>query len=194
MNQAYLNIKNINTLGDILNYVKSVKNPNDLIIFFDFDDTICDPDYDSVIEPTITRELFEYMTKHKIFFSIITGRFYNSACDDRIRNVKDMKDNILDSIYPPLKSLGLDVSKQEKDTTVYKIFNENNVCVGILFMGIFFTGKKGETIKNYIRMMNMSKKEILFIDDYEPYLVETTTSVPEIKAYRRLPPYANSIY
>jgi len=56
-------------------------------------------------------------------------------------------------------------------------------------MGIFFSSRKGETIKNYLRQTGIKKKDVLFIDDYEPYLIETTRSFPMIKAYRRLVPY-----
>ncbi len=36
MNSAYLKIKDIYSLEDILTYLKSVKNPHDVAVFFDW--------------------------------------------------------------------------------------------------------------------------------------------------------------
>lgn len=192
MSSAYLKIRNIRSLQTVLDYIKSVKDKSDLIVFIDIDDTFINSDNNTIIEPKVTKELFDYMLKNKIYFSIITGRFHDTACDDNKRNLTDMYNNIIYTIYPTLVKLGLDVSEyltEEVRRTVYKIFNDKEECVGILYMGIFFTGRKGETIKNFIEKNNLPYKNILFIDDYEPYLIEATTSYPKIKAYRRMIPY-----
>lgn len=189
MSSAYLKIRNISSLDYILNYLKSIENKKDLIVFLDWDDTLVNPDNDKLIEPEITKNLFRYMIDNRIFYAIITGRFYDSVCDDKKRNVFEIQHNIQTTISPVLRQLGVDIDKystNEHKQTVYKIFNENNGCVGILYMGIFFSGRKGDTIKNYLRQTNIKKGKIIFVDDYEPYLTETTTSVPNIEAFRRM--------
>ena len=192
MSDAYTNIKNTTSLRDILTYLKTIDDPSDIIVFFDWDDTLVNPDYDNIIEPEVTKELFDYMIKNKIYFSIITGRFYNTACDETHRNIYDMKHNIINTMHPSLRNLGINTDKYSSplyQNEIYRVYNEKYDCVGILYMGIFFSGKKGETIKNYLRQTGMNKKHIIFVDDYEPYLMETTANVPTIKAYRRKTPY-----
>lgn len=192
MKSAYLNIKNISSLNYILNYLKSINNKNDVIVFFDWDDTLVNPDNDAIIEPEITKELFDYMTDNQIYWSIITGRFYNTVCDDNKRNIFDIQANIQQTMAPILRKLGVEIDiymTNEHKQNVYKIYDNKGECVGILYMGIFFSGRKGDTIKNYLRQRGIKKSEILFIDDYEPYLVETTTSLPTVTAFRRKVPY-----
>ena len=195
MTSAYLNIRNIVSLQTVLDSFKNINNKNDIIAFFDWDDNIINPDDDHIIEPEVTKKLFDYMLKNKIFFSIITGRFQNTVCDDTKIDLKIMYNNIIETIYPTLIKLGLNVSEyltpQSKDK-YDKIRNDKGECVGILYMGIFFSGKKGETIKNYIKQTSINKKYIFFIDDYEPYLMETTKSFPAIIAFRRMVPYTAS--
>lgn len=188
MNPAYLEIRDISSLNDVLTYIKSAKNLKDLAVFFDWDDTLVNPDYDTIIEPNVTRELFGYMKRNNIFHCIITGRFCDYVCDDKKINLDDMKHNIVNTIYPSLNDLGVDTTeylKPEYTNTLYKIYNKYNIPVGVMYMGIIFTGKKGETMKNYFRQLGINKNHVLFVDDYEPYLIETTSSFPTIKAFRR---------
>ena len=196
MSDAYLNIKNISSLGQVLTYLKTIKNPEDVIVFFDWDDTLVNPDYDNIIEPEVTRELFDYIQANKIFYSIITARFYDTVCDENLRNIYDMKQNIVSTMHPSLIKLGVDISRcitPQFCDTFNRIVNEQGVCVGIIYMGIFFSENKGETIKNYLRMVNMKKKIIIFVDDYEPYLTEVTSIIPNIKAFRRHNTYTTNL-
>jgi hypothetical protein len=193
MNSNYLNITNIQSLSSVLTYLKGLNNPNDAIVFLDWDDTLVNPDYDRIIEPKITKELFDYMRNNQIFYSIITGRFQDTVCDDMKRNIFDMQRNIIQTIFPALDKLGIDTDKYNHDLfkqNPYKIYNEKGKCVGILYMGIFFSGTKGAAIKNYLRQTKIIKKEIIFVDDYEPYLYETTTSLSQVTAFRRLTNYS----
>jgi len=192
MNQAYLNIKNTRTLEDVLSYLKTVKDKSRVMVFMDWDDTLVNPDYDTIIEPEATKRLFDYMHQNRIFYSIITGRFWTTSCDDTKRNLFDMQHNIIGTMFPSLKKLGVDTDKYTTDEfkrTIYKVHTTAGECVGILYMGIFFSGQKGKTIKNYIRQTGLDLDKVLFIDDYEPYLIETTTSFPQVTAYRRITPY-----
>lgn len=171
MNSNYLRVTNISSLATVLEYIKKVDNPDDIIIFFDWDDTLVNPDYDNIIEPEITKELFNYMKDHKIFYSIITGRYHDTVCDEYKRNIFDMQKNIIQTIYPCLNKLGIDTTKYLSEVFkqhLDKIYDEKGKCIGILYMGIFFSGTKGAAIKNYLRQAGLKKKEIIFIDDYEP--------------------------
>ena len=192
MNSTYLEIKNISSLEHILTYLKGLDNPKDVYVFFDWDDTLVNPDDDMIIEPDVTIRLFKYMKNKQIPYAIITGRFYDTACDDEKRNLLNMQYNITDTMYPSLKYLGVNVDRfQTKEMTEnpYKIIDEQGVCVGLVYMGIIFSDKKGAAIRNYLKNNDIRTKNVLFIDDYEPYLIETTSSFPSIKAYRRFPPY-----
>lgn len=190
MTSAYLNIRNITSFQTILDHFKRLKN-NDIISFFDYDDNIINVNNGKIIEPDVTKELFNYMIKNNIFFAIITGRFSDTVCDDFKRNLWIMQQNIIYTIYPTLMKLGMDVSSfltEESKKTIHKIFNDKHECVGVIYMGIFFTGKKGETMKNFIKENNLTYKHVFFIDDYEPYLIESTNSFPSLIAYRRMYP------
>ncbi len=196
MNPNYLNITNIYSLDSVLSYLKGLKNNNDVIVFLDWDDTLVNPDYDKIIEPEITKELFDYMRNKQIFYSIITGRFQDTVCDDMKRNIFDMQRNIIQTIFPILNKLGIDTNKYHHDLfkqNPYKIYDDKGKCVGVLYMGIFFSGTKGAAIKNYLRQTNIKKNQIIFVDDYEPYLYETTTSLPHIRAFRRLNNYHTNL-
>ena len=188
MTNAYINIQDINSLEFVLSHLKTINTPEKIAVWLDWDDTIINSYTDEIIEPEITRQLFDYMIKNRIFFSIITGRFNNTACDDKKRNIFTMQHNIINTIFPVLEKLGLDIDRYKHDTyrnSIYKVFNNKNKCIGILYMGIFFSERKGETIKHYSRQMNLNKKYNIFVDDYEPYLIDTTVSLPSIVAYRR---------
>ena len=192
MNQNYLHVTNVSSLGNILAYLKKIKNPDDIIVFFDWDDTLVNPDHDNIIEPEITKKLFDYMKDRQIFYAIITGRFHDTVCDDNKRNIFNMQYNIINTMYPSLNKLGIDTTSFKTDHLKQypdKIYDEYGKCVGVLYMGIFFSGTKGAAIKNWLRQVEIKKKEIIFIDDYDPYLYEVTTSLPDVTAFRRLVNY-----
>lgn len=182
-------IKNIHSLDEILNYIKPVENKKDLIVFLDWDDTLVNPDTHKLIEPKIAKELFSYLIENRIFYCIITGRFPN--CISEKRNLNKIKRNIERTIFPVLKSLGVPVDKYSTDEhkkTIYEI-NENEKCIGILYMGIFFSEKKGKTILNYLKQTGINKNKIILVDDYEPYLKEVTSFDNNIEVFRRIVPY-----
>ena len=91
MNAAYLNISNIDTLNDVLSYLKKTKNKDKISVWLDWDENIINSKNDTIIEPVVTKELFKYMIDNRIFFAIITGRFYDTACDEKTRNIFDMQ-------------------------------------------------------------------------------------------------------
>lgn len=186
---SYSNIKTIYSLKDVLTYLKGLKNLDDVAVWLDWDENIINSNTNQIIEPQITKELFDFMLDNKMFVSIITGRFYDTACDDSKRNLTDMQYNALYTMFPILKSLGVNTELYSQDInkkTFYKVRDESGRCVGLLYMGIFFTGEKGNTIKHYRRQTGINKKINIFVDDYEPYLMETTKSFPDIVAFRRL--------
>ena len=188
MNPAYLGIKTITSLDHVLKYLEKIEDPTSVAVFFDWDDTLVNPDHDNIIEPEVTKKLFDHLKTHQIFYAIITGRFHDTVCDDNKRNIFNMKHNMINTIYPSLQKLGVNTDRYLSDeytNNIYKIRNERGECVGVLYMGIIFTGRKGETIKNYFRQTGIKRDEVLFVDDYEPYLIETTSSMPSIKAFRR---------
>ena len=192
MNSAYSKITNIHTLADVLTYMKKIKDKDKLSVWLDWDENIINSKNDTLIEPEVTKELFQYMLDNKIFFAIITGRFHDTACNEKTRNIFDMQSNIIHTIYPTLSKLGIDVSKYSTDQhkqTLYRINNDKGKCVGILYMGIIFSHEKGSTIKNYLRQTKLNLPIKIFVDDYEPYLLEATANVSDLIAFRRHVPY-----
>lgn len=188
MSSSYERIINITTLDDVLSYIKVVDRPDNIAVWLDWDENIINCDSNTIIEPRITKNLIQHMQKNNILFSVITGRFWDTACDDKLRSLEDMQWNILYNIYPVMKQLGINTERFNNDyykNTIHKVFDDYGTCVGVLYMGIFFTGQKGKTIKNFLRQMNINKPVNIFVDDYEPYLHETTTSFPSIVAFRR---------
>ena len=192
MDSAYSKIININTLNDVLLYLKSIENKKSISVWLDWDENIINSETNTIIEPEVTKELFDYMIKNRIFFSIITGRFYDSACDDKKRNIFAMENNIVNTIFPVLRQLGVNTNDFNNEKTrkeYYKIYNEKGKCIGFLYMGIIFSHYKGDAIKNYLRQNRMNYPIKIFVDDYEVYLMEVASSVPDMKIYRRHVPY-----
>ncbi len=192
MDTAYSKIININTLDDVLCHLKQTKDKHKISVWLDWDENIINSSNDTLIEPEVTKELFRHMLDNKIFFSIITGRFYETACDEKRRNIFDMQANIIGTIYPVLSKLGVDTGRFSTDLhkqSIYKIYNKYGRCIGILYMGIFFSHEKGSTIDNYLKQTKLDLPIKIFVDDYEPYLIEATTSVPDLVTFRRHVPY-----
>jgi hypothetical protein len=195
MKSSYSAIKDINSLQSIHDYIKGRPDKSKIYLFLDFDDCLVNPDTNRIIEPKVTKDLFKYLIDNEIYFAVITGRFWDTVCDDKKRNLVEMQHNIVTTMYPALLELGMDLGDcltLECMKKFNKIYNDKGECVGILYMGIFFTGQKGATIKSYIENYGLPHSEILFVDDYEPYLKETTTSYPKVKAFRRNVPYLPS--
>ena len=192
MNTAYSKIVNIDTLADVLLYLKSIKNKSDVSVWLDWDENLINSKTDQLIEPEVTKELFKYMLKHRIHFAIITGRFHDTACNESKRNIFHMQNNITQTIYPTLKILGVDINRYATDRdkkNIYRIYDEKKKCVGILYMGIVFSHEKGAALKNYLAQAHLEYPIKVFVDDYEPYLIEATSSVSDIVAFRRHVPY-----
>src|SRR5665648_521629 len=100
---SYERIININTLDDVLSYIKGVDKPDNIAVWLDWDENIINSDSNTIIEPRITKELIQYMQNSKLFFSVITGRFWDTACNDKLRNLEDMQWNILYNMYPVMR-------------------------------------------------------------------------------------------
>lgn len=166
-----------------------------LFIYFDIDLTIVMPhpnneDIDILIEEDVTKELFAYIMKHKIYFALITARFFDTVCNCKKRDLDEMENNVTTTIYPFLEKLGLDVSiykDKELNNKIHLIKNENDKTVGAIYKGIIFGGKKGEIIKNYRKEFGFDKTHPLtvFIDDYEPYIRNVVKHVPDAIILRR---------
>jgi len=181
------NPNTIYTLKNVLSHLQGTKNIKDTIVFLDWDDTLVNPDNDKIIEPRITKQLFDYMLKNKIFFCIITARFWDSVCDDNKRNLFAMQENVEETMHPIIEKLGMNIDSYksfESQNNYFKVFDEKNECVEILYMGIFFTGNKGDVIKHYSNMIG--KKHKVFVDDYPIYLNDVITKNPDIVAFKRM--------
>ena len=108
------NIKSIYSLRELHDLLEKHENKNKLIIYFDIDLTLIQLDNDEnekLIEPEITKKLFEYIIENEILFSFITARFYDIVCNKRKRNLKKIKKDIDESIFPLLEQLGIEIGR-----------------------------------------------------------------------------------
>ena len=188
-------IENIYSLKELHDLLKSIDDKSKINIVFDFDLTLVIEDsfnknIDILIEPEETKDLFSYISKHNIFFFIVTARFYDTVCNKKKRNLQDIKQNIDTSIFPILEELGLDIAQYKEyyfDDKFHIVENDKGKCVGILYRGIFFGDKKGEIIKYYRKQFGFDKSHpiTIFVDDHDPYLKNVERHNPEAIVLRR---------
>ena len=189
-----INVYSLKELHDLLEEY-SDEDRKKLFVYFDIDETLVVPHpenekKDILIEEEITKELFSYLQKHRIYFSLVTARFYDTVCNSRKRSLPEIEENIETSIFPILEQLGINIDAYKnpdlKDKT-HLIKNHNGKCVGVLYKGIIFGDKKGEIIKHYRKEFGFDKSHpiAIFIDDYEPYLKNVVRHVPEAIVLRR---------
>ena len=182
------NIPTMYSLKELHDYIIEHPEKHEIFVFFDFDLTLIDDENDVLLEPQVTKDLFKYLRDNGIYHCIVTARFYDSACDDKKRNLEDMEHNIKYYIHPILEELGMDVSNYKTHETrhvSHKIQNEEGECVGLLYKGIMFGERKGEIIKHYLRQTEIRKAHPIFIDDYEPYLEHVKSHMPTALTIRR---------
>lgn len=192
MSSGYSKIVNTRTLSTVLKYLKTIppEYKNKISLWLDWDETIINSTTNEVLELDATKELLKYAMDNRIFFFIITGRFHDTACDERKRNIFEMQLNIVDTIYPVLNKLGVNTSRyltNESKQTIYKIYDKS-ICIGVMYMGILFSHVKGAAISNYLKQTKLDLPIKIFVDDFEPYLIESTASVPDLITFRRLLP------
>jgi len=188
-------IQNVFSLRELHDLLEQIEDKTKTMVWFDFDLCLVQPhetneEKDVLIEPQTTKNLFAYMMKHGINFAIVTARFYDTACNSKKRDLRDIKDNIDVSIFPILEELGIDVTAykdKELDDKMHLIKNEKGTTVALLYKGIIFSGIKGQAIKHYRRQFDWDKKHTnnIFIDDIDTYLNSVAKHVPEAIVLRR---------
>jgi hypothetical protein len=186
-------IETIYSLRELKNILEKHDNKDKLMIYFDIDLTLIEDNEENkevLIEPEETKKLFDYILKNGILFSFITARFHDTACNKKKRNLEAMKKDIDESIFPMLEEIGLDIrlhKNKELEKECYPIKNKGNKCVGILYRGIFFSSKKGETIKHYHKNSGLEKTHpyIIFVDDLDYYLEGVARNVPNALTLKR---------
>lgn len=186
-------IQSIYSLKELQNLLENHVDKNKIIIYFDIDLTLIQDNENNeevLIEPEITKELFEFINKNKILFSFITARFHDSVCNKKKRDLKAMSKDINESIFPILEEIGIDLSlhkNKEFDEKFHTIKNNSGRCVGILYKGIFFSPRKGEAIKYYHKEAGLEDKytHVIFIDDLDYYLRSVVRHVPNATVLKR---------
>ena len=190
------NIQTIYSLRELHNLLENTEEKDKLMVFFDLDLTLVKPhpeneELDVLIEPELTKELFDYIRKHDIGFVFITARFYDTVCNQRKRDLKNIESNLFRTIFPLLEGhLEMDISEHKKEEIgdeFHIIKNEKDKCVGIIFRGVIFGDKKGEIIKHYKKKYGFDQTHpiTIFVDDYEPYIKNVSKHVPEAIILRR---------
>ena len=190
-----MNCRTVYSLKELHDLLEKHEEKHRLCVFIDLDLTIIkshdeNEEIDVLIEPEVTKELFNYMVNNNIYFAFITGRFYDTVCVAKKRNLREIEKNIFTSIFPILEELGLDISQYKDDSLrdeIHIVRNDRKRCIGILYRGIFFTGNKGETIKQYKKSFNLNDSHpiTIFIDDHDPYLRSVAKHVPDAVILKR---------
>lgn len=191
MKRRKVDIRATRTLRDVLNHVKTIADKTDIFVFLDFDDTLIDVNTDQLFEPEVAKELISYLIKEGIHFSVITGRFYETVCDPRKREIKSMEYNVVKTMHPILEELGLDVRGHQTPimrSEYYEVKDHNDFCVGIVYMGIMFTPHKGPMIKHWMRQTGLHKGALVFADDYDEYISSVANTLPHATIFKRYPP------
>ena len=190
-----MDIKTIYSLRELHKLLENHHDKKRLMIFFDLDLTIIrekegTDGLDELIEPEVTKKLFQYIMKHKIYFCFVTARFYNTVCNEKKRNLKEIEHNLYTTIFPVLEELGIDITpykNKELADKCHVIKNDRNVTIAALYRGVFFSNRKGEAIKFYRQEFSFDKTHThtIFVDDHDPYLNSVIKNIPDCLVIKR---------
>ena len=188
------NVKTIYSLKELHDVLESHTDLKRLILFLDLDLTLIranEDDKDELIEPEVTKKMFDFLHENNIWYVFLTARFHNIICLDRKRkeSLPEMKENI-ENLYPIFEQLGVDCShfKDSKNEYLELIKNEKNKTVGIMYKGILLGDKKGEIIKHFRLKYGLDKTHphTMFADDLDRYIRNVKKHVPNSFVFRRL--------
>lgn len=181
------------TLRDVHHWAINHPDHQNLYMFLDYDMTIVDNNRnDALIEPKVTKDFIQDMSKQGIYFAVITARFHDTVCEPHLREIMAMQENILEEMHPTLESLGIDTSNHQSAEAMnnyYEIVDDEGNCWGILYMGILFSPRKGPAIKTWLKHNNLSHMKSAFVDDYDHYIRDVINHVPGVTVFKREMPY-----
>lgn len=189
-------IKNIYSLRELHDLLEKHQDLSKLILFLDIDLTIVqsnEKDEDVIIEPEITKRMFDFLHKNKVWYTFVTARFHEIVCNEKKRNsgISEIRENI-EALYPVFEQVGIDCSefKNNKDEELTVIKNDKNITVGIMYKGILLGNKKGQIIKHFRIQYGLDKSHphVIFIDDLDRYLKSVQRYVPEAIVVKRFIP------
>lgn len=185
-------VQTIYSLKELHNLLEKHDNKDQIVVFFDLDLCIVQPHPDDdaidiLIEPEVTKQLFDHIKENNIYFSFVTARFYDSVCNNKKRNLEDMNENVFGTLYPVFEQLGLDFEEFKEDDTFHHLKNHNGTTVGGIYRGIMFGHKKGEIIKHFKKQYGLDETHpiTVFVDDYEPYIKNVRKHVPDAIILKR---------
>tara|TARA_R110002153_G_scaffold271183_1_gene438265 strand:- start:168 stop:761 length:594 start_codon:yes stop_codon:yes gene_type:complete len=187
-------IKSIYSLSELHDLIKKHKHKSKILVCFDIDLTIVredENDKDVLIEPEVTKELFNYLIENNIYFTFVTARFYDCVCNAKKRDLvkDDIKEN-LEALYPIFEDIGIDLTDYKNGKMgdeLVLITDEKGRTQGIMYKGILLSGRKGPVIKHYRRIYGLEKSHphTIFIDDVDIYLNSVKKYVPNSLVLRR---------
>ena len=174
----------IESLNDVLVHLKTLPARR-TIVFFDWDDTIVYSGTTDIIEPEVTKNLFNYMLDMKIDFVFITARYWNYVIFNEFMtddDYDDIKTSVIETIHEPLKTLGF-----EPETNILEpvFVDHQSDRVGLYYLNILFGCEKGRIITSYKQKLAKSYDHVLFVDDYDEYLINVGLHVPQATLIRR---------
>lgn len=186
---GYIQQKNgfyeISSLTDFLSHLKELPAQR-TIVFFDWDDTIVYSGTTDIIEPQATSSLFNYMLDVGIDFVFITARYWNYVLFSDLMSTDDytdIKTSVFETMHQPLNSLGF----EPEVNVVHPLRIEHNSdCVGLYYLNVLFGCEKGRIIASYLRQLPKLYDHVIFVDDYDDYLLNVAFHVPQATLIRRL--------
>lgn len=187
------NLPNIISWSQLLPTLELLRECNKkIVLMLDWDNTIVSEKTDTLLEPVVAKQFFAYLTDNQIPFGVVTGRYHDTVADDKKRKLNVMNTDVKKSMFPILKQLKVDIQNLEDlhhDDTLEILYDEDEQCIGIIFLGIMFGFRKGDIINEYCRMMDVDPTDpdtyVFFIDDLDHFLASVIKAVPNIYPIKR---------
>lgn len=188
-------IKSIYSLKELHDLLEKHVNLERLILFLDLDLTVIQESTDGsgddiLIEPEVTKKLFDFLHKNNVWYTFVTARFHNVVTSEKKRKeyLEEMNENI-EMLYPIFEQIGIDCNyfKNNKNEDLQVLKNDKNKTIGIIYKGILLGDKKGEIIKCFRNMHGLDKTHphVIFVDDIDKYLRNVKKHVPSAFVYKR---------
>ena len=195
--------KSIYSLKELHDLLETHPHQQELILFLDLDLTLIQEkcslpkkdedsecEEDELIEPEVTRKLFDFLHKQNIWYTFVTARFHDHVLVKKKKRdeiLHEMTDNI-EKLYPIFEELGVDCSEYKSNVSdILVIKNDHKKPVGIMYKGLLLGDKKGELIKFFRKQYGIDKTHphVIFLDDIDKYIKSVKRHVPDAIVLKR---------
>jgi hypothetical protein len=194
----------IRTLTQLKDQLEMLPNKSDVVVFFDWDDTLVKSSTKDVLEPAVTKALFKYLDDN-IEWYVLTGRGNYTdkilALDDcnktpeRVEQCNRyyfdmMERSTTGYMYPALADMGVEIPADlpaPVDPNTYQYIKLGDDIVGIVYMGILYSTDKGRAIEGFMQQNAIDKNFVFFVDDNPTFLKQVQQQNPLYIVLKRIP-------